>query len=223
MKARRDNNMNYRKISSIVAVVLCITFCIFVLLHERYARKEAHSRIKEHAVIIKDALWNFNSEGVSEYISLACKSQNYERLVVTDTEGKIFQKAVNKKPEVYEGIFMSLNLIPSVLLVSDVFHDGETIGRIEAIWNCDTIYLQIYVLFALIMFYAISHLYLRLLHSKHVLEEKVRERTLELTNSNISLQNEVEEHGRRERHYERVRENIVQYLRIYRMSITKQV
>ena len=108
-----------------MAVVLFITFCVFVFLHERYARKETLSHIKEHAVIIKDALWNFNSEGVSEYISLASKSQNYQRFVVTDTEGKIFHKTVNKKPEGIEGIFISLNLIPSVRLVSDVVHDGK--------------------------------------------------------------------------------------------------
>ncbi|MCK4992944.1 MAG: PAS domain S-box protein, partial [Bacteroidales bacterium] len=144
--------------------------------------------------IIADALWNFNSQGASEYLSLACKSNNYKHLVVTDTQGTIFQKAVGEEPRGGESLFISLNLISEVHLISNVTYDGKTIGRIEAIWYCDNIYLQVYILFALVMIYGIFHLNVRLLHSKQMLETKVRERTSALNDLNASLQFEVEEH-----------------------------
>jgi signal transduction histidine kinase len=81
-------NLKYTKITSITAVVLLCGFCAFVILFERYAHKEAQLRIEEHGRIIADALWNSNPKGATEYLSLACKSQNYRYLVVIDTQEK---------------------------------------------------------------------------------------------------------------------------------------
>ncbi|MCK5099494.1 MAG: PAS domain S-box protein, partial [Desulfobacteraceae bacterium] len=165
-----------------------------MILFEHYTYNKAQSGIKEHAHVISEAMWNFNPTGVSEYLSLVCKSQNYQHLIVTDTQGKIFQKAKGEKPVWIERLFISLKLIPSVHLVSNVIHDRKTIGQIEAIWNCDTKYLEISALFALILIYTIFHLNVRLLHSKHALEDRVAERTSELSSLNNSLQIEVAEH-----------------------------
>ena len=83
---------NKRKTNYLVPISLLLVFFTFVLLHERHVYNEAQSAIEKHAFIISDALWNFNTQGASEYLSLACKSNNYKQLVVTDIKGKVFQK-----------------------------------------------------------------------------------------------------------------------------------
>lgn len=212
LRIKEVSSMNYRKMTSIAMIILCIAFCAFVLLYERRARNEAQSRIDEHARIIADALWNYNSQGSSEYLTLACRSHNYEDLVVTDTDGEVFQTAVGKDPGKFERLLMSLNLIPRISLGSDVVYGGKRIGRIEAIWDSRTIHVYAYVLFALLMILAVFHLYVRILHSKHVLEERVRERTSELANSNASLQEEIVERQRVEK---ALRESEEKYRQIF--------
>jgi len=190
--------MNYRKITYIGIIVICIAFSGFVLLYGRQARKEEQSRVAEHALIIADALWDYNPQGSSQYLTLACIPQNYESLVVTDTDGEVFQAAVGKEPGRFERLLMSLNLIPSVRLVSDVVYRGEKIGRIEAMWNSKTIYVYAYVLFALVMILAVFHSYVRILHSRHVLENRVRERTAEFQRTNQELEAQIAERKRAE-------------------------
>ena len=204
--------MNYRKMTSIAIILLSIVFCAFVLLYERHARNEAQSYIDGHARIIADALWNYNSQGSSEYLTLACSSHNYENLVVTDTDREVFQRAVGKDPGKFERLLMSVNLIPRVRLGSDVVYRGKKIGHIEAIWSSRTIRVYAYVLFVLLMILAVFHLYVRILHSKHVLEERVRERTSELAASNASLHEEIVE---RQRVENALRESEEKYRQIF--------
>ena len=191
-----NKSLKYQKITSITAVIFLALFCVFVIFYEQYSSKEARSQIQKHGQIIADALWNSNPRGASEYLSLACKSQNYRQIVVTDTRGTVFQSAMGDSLEWGEHIFKSLRLIHDVGLISAVIHDGKPIGFIEAIWTCDTLYLEGIVLFTLVMIYIIFQLTLRLLLAKRVLEDRVLERTNELSTLNASLQIEAEEHRR---------------------------
>ena len=193
---KMNNNLSDHKITSWTAVLFLVLFLVFVISYEHYSHKRAGERIQEHGQIIADALWNFNPQGASEYLSLACKSYNYRYLVVTDTRGKIFQRAMGEEPNLSERAFNFLHLIPDVPLVSAVVHEGKVIGKIEAVWECDTLYLEGLVLFSLGMLFAIFQLTLDLVYSKKRLEDRVFERTNELTLLNSSLKFEVEEHCR---------------------------
>lgn len=156
--------------------------------------QEAQDNIEKHALVIADSLWNFNPRGAAEYLSLACKSQNYQHVVITDNKGQIFQKAVGASPMWVEKSFISLHLIPSVQLTSGITYNDKMIGEIKAVWNCNTIYIELLVLFVMILIFLILQLYVRLLHSKQVLEERVLNRTSELSILNDSLELEVKEH-----------------------------
>lgn len=169
-------------------------FCSFVIFYERYAHQAAQSRIDEHGRIIADALWNSNPKGASEYLSLACKSQNYQYIRVTDIQEIVFQKAMGDPPDWSERVLMAVHLIPEYHLASAVVHEGKPIGKIEAIWECDTVYVEGGVLFSLVMLYAIFQLTFHLFHSKKQLEDRVSERTTQLSALNASLRLEVEEH-----------------------------
>jgi PAS domain-containing protein len=186
--------LNLKRVTPIAAIVLLCVFCIFVIFYERHERRIALSDIETHARVIANALWNLNPQGASEYLSLACESQNYENIVVTDTNGKIFQEAVRNAPNWQEKLFVTLHLISSVQLTSNVAYEGKTIGEIKAIWNCSSIYLELFVLFALVLIFFIIQLNARLFHAKQILEDKVFKRTSELSCLNNDLLLEAEEH-----------------------------
>ena len=80
-----------KKRATIISIVISIIFySIFVVMYEKYARSQIQTQIEEHAIILADDLWRFNSRGASEYLKLAAASQSYETLVVTDHSGQVF-------------------------------------------------------------------------------------------------------------------------------------
>jgi PAS domain S-box-containing protein len=186
--------MNYKKTTAIVSILLLFMFCIFIIIYERYTYKEAQGNIDKHARVIVNSLWNFNPQGASEYLSLACKLQNYQYVIVMDNGGEVFQKVLGTQPKWLENFFLSLHLIPLVHLKSDIVYNDQMIGEISAIWRCNTIYKELLVLFVTVLLFLILQLYIRLLYSKRILEERVLERTRELSMLNDSLEIEVKEH-----------------------------
>jgi PAS domain S-box-containing protein len=190
--------MKQKSVSLITAIVLTIAFCTFIMVYEKRTLVEARSRIDAHARIIEDAVWNFNHQGVDEYLKLAAFKDRYESLRVTHHNGERFQEIQIRPTTGLDRLLVAVRLMPRVQLESHVQHLGNIIGRVEAVWIPDTIYVHAYVFLALVMVFAIIQLYLRLLKSKARLEERVEARTAELTASNLELKQEIEEHARAE-------------------------
>ncbi|MBF0375867.1 MAG: PAS domain S-box protein [Desulfamplus sp.] len=188
------NSLDYKTLTLATAIVFLFSFCVFVFFYERYEYKKANYRIEQHAVVISNSLWNLNPEGSEEYLSLACKSHNYKIITVLDTKGNLFKSAEGYVKGWSERLFTFIHLIPKIKLESDVNYNGRKIGVIKAIWKCDTIYLEMYVLLAMILTYFICYLNIRLIGTNSLLEKRVKERTMELSIVNASLQVELEEH-----------------------------
>ncbi|MBF0111219.1 MAG: PAS domain S-box protein, partial [Desulfamplus sp.] len=189
-----QDNAIYRKFILGTTAAFIILFCLFIFFYERYEHNKAYFRIKEHAIVISNALWNLNPEGSEEYLSLACKSHKYKNIVVFDTKGNIFQSAEGQTNGWGYRLFTFLCLMPELTLKSDILYDKTKIGHIEAIWVCDVIYVELHVMLAIILTYFICYLNIRLIRSKSLLEKRVAERTKELSIVNLSLQKELEEH-----------------------------
>ncbi len=186
--------MSHQKTTILAAVLLLALFCAVVLVHDHYARKKAHARIASHADIVANALWNHNQQGAAQYLSLACRSHNYASIVVRDIRGKIFQHSSGEAPTPLDRFFTALHLMPRVTLSSPVRYDNKVIGTIQAEWNCDTIYFDIIFLVVLVMVFAIFQLYRGLVHEKKMLEERVANRTGELSAVNTNLQQAINKH-----------------------------
>lgn len=218
---------DYRKTASAIAVLLLIIFGLFVFQYEKQARANARLEISKHGRVVANALWNFNPEGAAEYLSLACKSQNYQYAVVTDMEGKEFQLAIGPPPGRFEKLFTSAGLIPSVELRSEIAYEGRRIGEITAVWKCDTIYVELTVLSTLVLIFFILLLYVRLLHSKQDLEDRVSRRTnqLSLLNESLKLKIRDEQEARTallksEERYRLIAENVADVIWITTMDLT---
>ena len=183
----------HRIITPIITLVLSLLFCMFVFVFEHYSRVSALETINRHARVISNNLWNYNAEGASEYLRLAAASHNYENLIVTDHSGVVFFKRTLPIPSWPDRILIRLYLMPKVDLLAHVEHKENIIGWVEASWRPRTIYTYMYVLAFLVLVIVVLHLYLRTLQAKVVLEDRVRERTVELMEINASLQQEISE------------------------------
>jgi len=187
--------MSHRQINILTAILLTVSFCLFVVGYEKYTLVRAQARIETHARIIQDAMWNYNHLGASEYLALAADTDNYQSLTVTHHNGDIFQEIRTEKPGPFESFLIHLHLIPRVHLLAQVEYKGNIIGWVEAIWLPRSIYVYAYVFFAAVMVYIVIFLYLRVLKAKNVMEDRVQERTAELLSSNRALKQEIDNHA----------------------------
>ncbi len=190
-------------------------FCVFVAAYEHDAYRQAQSHIENHGRVIANALWNFNPQGASEYLRLACLSQHYQFVEVTDTDGKPFQRAEGAIPGRMEKVLTALGLVPHVHLSAPIVYEGGAIGTIQAVWRCHTIYGELTVLAILMLVYAILQLNVRLLHAKEALEDRVARRTRELSDLNASLRQEINEHSR-------ARDALFKSQELYRLMVENQ-
>lgn len=184
---------NHSRIPIYSLVILTLIFCIFSLGYEKYAAGRAQERLKEHAIIICDDLWNFNDEGATAYLKLAADADHYEQLEVINNDGNLFQSITTEYPTPVEQFFIQVGLIPRVVLVTPVESETNIIGWIEAIWIPRTLQVQAYVLMFFCMVWVSITLYCRVILEKQLLEKRVEERTNELAESNRTLQQEYQE------------------------------
>ena len=187
--------MSHRHISILTAIVLTVSFCLFVVGYEKHTLNQAQTRIETHARIIEDAMWNYNHLGASEYLALAAETYNYESLTVTHHNGDVFQEIQAENPGPLERLLIRLHLIPRVSLLAQVEYKGNIIGWVEATWLPRSVYVYAYVFFAAVLVFIVVFLYLRVLKAKKVLEDRVQERTAELLNSNRELKREINDHA----------------------------
>jgi len=174
-----------------ITICVCLLFTVFVFANEIRSHNRAEALIRQHALIIADALWNVNLEGTAEYLRLATVTNRYGNLTVYDPAGSVLQSFSNASSSRLEEAFRRSGLTPEIRLTSPVLHQGRRIGSIEAAWHPPTIYTAIYVMVVLAMLTAVLHLYLRNLFDKAALEERVAARTRELAQSNRILLREI--------------------------------
>jgi PAS domain S-box-containing protein len=189
MSETRIKKKNYR----FSLIILTIIYCVFVLVYEKYNALQGEKRIAEHAQIIADDLWNFNGQGISEYLELAASSGNYESLAVVSHNGEVFReiKSAVVSPAISLGI--RLHLIPKVVSISYIEYEQKYIGWLEGVWIPQTLSTHFTVFcFLTIIFLAIL-LYQRTINEKILLEQRVQERTQDLSQSFQKLNKEIDE------------------------------
>lgn len=177
----------------VILVIASLLFGAYILIFDRLAYRAAEKRVAVHARVISASLWHYNMEQSSEYLSLACASEHYQSLQVSDSRGAtVFN--INAPPlNRFEGFLHSLRLIPQVPLAAPVNYADQFIGTVKVQWVCRSFYQHLYVFFALLLALAVAYLYTGVVNAKRDLAQRVRARTSELAASNESLQSQIRE------------------------------
>lgn len=188
--------------------LLTAIFCLFVIGFEKYTVDQARSRLDKHALVVADALWNFNSAGVMEYLRLAAEADHYARLQIVNKDGKIFQEISTGLPSGLEQLLIAARVVPKVELVTPIWTKTDLLGWIRAVWIPDTIFIHVAIFIFLLLVHLLVVLYCRILKQKQQLEHRVAERTAELSQANEALKREIHERILAEKEREELQHNL---------------
>ena len=204
----KNGGKAYSRIPLCSLAILTAIFCLFVICFERYAVKQAQARLDRHALIVTDSLWNYNPAGVVEYLRLAAEADNYASLEIVNKDGQLFQAVSTGLPTGFERLLLSARLIPRVELVTQVWTKTDLLGWVKAVWIPTTISFHLAVFTFLLMVHLVVVLYCRILKQKQLLEQRVTERTLELSRANEALKREIRERALAEKEREELQRNL---------------
>ncbi len=179
--------MTIRKTRNITWVALLAAFVIFVSIWEQKQLANGHKNIAQNAVVLAPSLWNLDTKGPVEYLNIACELNNYEKVTVYAVLDKPFLEIKGPTHGTVDSLFHHIGLIPKITLEADISHNGITIGKVSAIHHHDTIYTYLYVLLTLGLIALVVQYFFRTVQAKQTLEDRVKERTHELTKSEERL------------------------------------
>ncbi|MBU1567601.1 MAG: response regulator [Proteobacteria bacterium] len=200
---------SYDQIPLYGLVFLTALFCAFAIGYEKYSADQAQARLEKHALIVADALWNFNTAGVIEYLHLAAEADHYASLEIVNHNGEVFQTVYTGLPSALEQMLMRTRLVSQVVLVAPVWSSTNIIGWIKAVWVPLTLSVHISVLAFLFMVQLVLVLYCKILKEKQLLEQRVNRRTFELSEANTSLKREIYERGLAEKAREELQQSLL--------------
>lgn len=184
------------------AAVLAVLVVAFIAGNEIRARREARDQIKQHASVISEAVWTLDRDGARDYLQLAIQNGRYENLVVTSSDGEPFYSGSGTPlGTTLDRVLGAVGLIPVVPLHADVMRGRAIIGAIDASARLKTVYADLYALVLGLLLFLAGRLYVDLLDANRDLDNKVQERTKQLTESYVRL-GTVEEDERRLLHRE---------------------
>jgi len=170
-----------------VNIILCLMYSIFVIGYGSYARNKVKEAVKEHAGVIAGSLWDIDPQAPSEYINAIMRQYDYKSIVVSDNEGTIFIEREAQDHHWFELFLINMKLIPRIPVSSDIFYEGNVIGKVTIVWYCKTLYLYLYVLLVLSLLLVILQLYNRILKEKQMLQHRIEESTAKLRITNEGL------------------------------------
>ena len=184
------------------AALLALLVGVFIARNEIGARQEARDQIKQHASVVSEAVWTLDRDGARDYLQLAIQNGHYEELVVTASEGEPFYSGTGTPLQtILDRLLGAVGLIPIVSMRADVTRAGVVIGAIDASIRLKTVYEDLYALLLGLLLFLAGRLYVDLLGANRDLDNKVQERTKELSESYVRL-GTVEEDERRLLHRE---------------------
>ncbi len=203
-----NRNKNYSRFPILVTVFFITLYLVFAVGFCRYSHHQARLRLHEHSQIIASDLWDFNAAGAVAYLKLAANADHYQELTVIYNDKSIFLHINTEYPTSTEKLFLKLHLISPKYLSAPITFKNKIIGEIEAVWLPQTYIVLLLVFCFLLMVALIITLYARILTEKRLLSHRVRERTNELTELNISLQKEIQERSHAEKQREELQKRL---------------
>jgi PAS domain S-box-containing protein len=177
---------------TIVLTILAAMFLSFVLYYQRLTHHKAELALEAHAVIIADALWRYEKNTPIGYLTLAAKSNHYNRVSVIDDSGTEFTAMEFPHEKTAKDILSRVGLLPVYHLEKDIFYNQTSIGKISVDWQNRAVFIYFYIFLCLVLILTAIWFFLKLMVAKTTLEDRVVERTADLRKSENRLRRSEE-------------------------------
>lgn len=181
------------RINAIILTVTVVVFGVFIAINEQNHRTRQNQYVVNHAKVISDSIWDFEREGPEAYLDLAAKLYNYEAVsVLYPEDDEAFITVRGPEVNSLDMLLIQIGFIQKYSIEEDVIYRDRKIATLKIIALNKTFHLYFLMFVFLLMFLAVVHFFIQTLYSKQILEEKVSERTQELSKSEEKYRELVE-------------------------------
>lgn len=185
--------MQAKTIYKIILLVSICLFAAFIFVNEEKHKFFQKQQVDNHTKVISDALWDFDRDGPESYLNIAAKLYSYETVSISLLEEKKpFLLLQGPKTTPLDEFLMGIGLIPKYTISSDVFYKDSKIATLTVVALHKTFHLYFFIFLFLAIGLIALRFFAQTLYAKHVLEEKVLERTKELSQSEEKYRELVE-------------------------------
>ncbi|MCP4602743.1 MAG: response regulator [Proteobacteria bacterium] len=142
--------------------------------------------------MVEEDTWTFDSEGATEYLSLASHHDHYDKVIIQQLPSKELLQVSGANLTGLDYVLDRIGLFPRDVMTVDIRHDGQVIGRLIAYHRNMNFYVYFYAGVFFCLAYMVIVLFLKIFRAKKQVEHLVMKRTAE-------LRNEIEERKKLEK------------------------
>lgn len=159
-------------------IVLC--FGMFIHAYNRYRLQWQENEMERHAIVIEEDYWALDIQGPEKYLKLVSERESYANISIFGIKGEEFLSINGPALTGLDLLLFDVGLIPQTHMIFDIQHNEEVIGHLTAEYLNKNIYIYSYVFAFSVLLYFVIYLVFKTIQSKHLLENRVKMRTIEL-------------------------------------------
>lgn len=177
-----------RKRRTAMFLACAFLFALFIYHSERTWRRETTDQLVFCARTIENSVWDMDEETPFNYLNLLVQQNHYQTIGVSYQSGMPFLNVIGTLTSPWDRLLLKMKLIRPRAFETGIAYGLEQIGKISAIRYNTNIYRYLYALLVLTLVYFLASYFQQLVvarNSLHALnqqlDQKVRERTADLT------------------------------------------
>jgi PAS domain S-box-containing protein len=169
-----------RKIAFYILILITLGFVSFIVVYNQYRMRWQEQEMERHAIVIEEDFWALDAQGPLKYLTLVSERESFGSISIFGLNGEEFLHIEEPEFTGFDLFLDNIGLIPETIMQFDILHDGEVIGYLTAAYRNKNAYIYFYAFIVFILIYFVIILFLKTVGDKHQLENRVRERTIEL-------------------------------------------
>ena len=131
-------------------------------------------RTDQYGQFLERPLLNMDASGMQQNLQLIIRSGEYHLLAVLNLDDRLLVRAEGELNTGYfQRVLRALGLIREALISRPILHEGEAIGRLDAVWLNKNIYVYLYFIPFLALLLKVMHYYMRQTFIQHDLERQI--------------------------------------------------
>lgn len=177
----------YKRLVGYHLLLTLVCFSVFVFFYSQYKTRSRDLQMQRHARVIDENVWKLDFEGTAGYLSLASERDSYEAIAIQGIPtGELFVVEGSELTGLNQ-IMGHFGLLPVTPIETDVKHNGQVIARLTARHRSMNIYVYLYAFLVFSLICIVAILFSKTVYAKRQVEEKVKQRTAKLAESNERL------------------------------------